>query len=121
MPASDVTLTLTNYHFAFSAPPTAGQHVMRIVNDGDQPHEAVMFHLEAGKTGEDIAKWVSTGMQGPPPGAPVSGISAESPGKENLLLLDLQPGDYALICFMPDTKDGKMHAEHGMIYNFKVS
>jgi uncharacterized cupredoxin-like copper-binding protein len=121
MPASDLTLTLTNYHFAFSTPPAAGKHVIRIVNEGTQPHEAVMFRLAPGKKGEDIANWVSTGMQGPPPGAPVAGISAEAPGKENTLLLALSAGDYALICFMPDSQDGKPHAAHGMIYNFKVS
>jgi hypothetical protein len=121
MPKSDLTLTLTNYHFAFSAPPTSGQHAIRIVNDGTQPHEAVMFRLQPGKKGEDIANWVGTGMQGPPPGAPVAGISAEAPGKENTLLLNLSAGDYALICFVPDAKDGKAHAAHGMIYNFKVS
>jgi len=121
MPASDLTLTLTNYAFTFSTPPTAGKHAIRIVNNGTQPHEAVLFRVGDGKKGEDIANWVNTGMQGPPPGAPVSGISAEAPGKENTLLLDLSPGDYALICFMPDAKDGKMHAEHGMIYDFKVS
>jgi hypothetical protein len=120
LPASDLTLTLSNYKFTFSKPPTAGQHAIRIINHGTQPHEAEMFRLAPGKTGEDIANWVSTGMQGPPPGAPVAGISAEAPGKENTLLLKLSPGDYALICFVPDAKDGKAHAAHGMIYNFKV-
>jgi len=120
MPATDLTLTLTNYQFTFSTPLTAGQHAIRIVNDGTQPHEAVMFRLEAGKMGEDIAKWVETGMQGPPPGAPVTGITATAPGKENTLLLNLSPGSYALLCFVPDAKDGKPHAAHGMIYNFKI-
>ena len=121
MPKSDLTLTLTNYHFAFSTPPTAGQHTIRIVNDGTQPHEAELFRLQPGKTGEDVLKWVGDGMQGPPPGAPVAGISPEAPNKENTLLLNLSAGDYALICFVPDAKDGKPHAAHGMIYNFKVS
>ena len=34
---------------------------------------------------------------------------------------DLTAGDYGLICFVPDAKDGKMHLEHGMMKNFKVS
>jgi hypothetical protein len=121
MPDSDLTLTLSNYAFVFSTSPTAGQHAVRIVNRGTQPHEAVMFRLEAGKTGDDIAKWVETGMQGPPPGAPVAGISAEAPGKENTLLLKLIAGDYALLCFMPDAQDGKPHVAHGMVYDFKVT
>jgi len=121
MPRADLSLTLSDYTFAFSKPLTAGKHAIRIINHGSQPHEAVLFHLQQGKKGEDIAKWVESGMKGPPPGAPVTGISAEAPKQENTLLLDIKPGEYALICFMPDAKDGKMHAMHGMIYNFKVS
>lgn len=120
MPAADLTLTLTNYAFTFSTPLTAGQHAIRVVNNATQPHEAVIFRLQAGKSGEDIAKWVSSGMQGPPPGSPVAGISPMAAAKENTLLLNLSPGDYALLCFAPDAKDGKPHAAHGMIYNFKV-
>lgn len=120
MPATDLTLTLTNYAFAFSTPPTPGRHAIRVINHGTQPHEAELFRLEAGKRGEDIAKWVETGMQGPPPGAPVAGVAPMVPGKQNTLLLNLSPGRYALLCFMPDAKDGKAHASHGMIYNFKV-
>ena len=120
IPSSDLTLTLSNYSFAFSTPPAAGKHIITIVNKGSQPHEAEIFRLMPGKKGEDIANWVFTGMQGPPPGAPVAGITPEAPGKKNTLLIDLKSGDYALICFMPDAKDGKPHATHGMIYNFKV-
>lgn len=120
MPASDLSLTLSNYKFSFSKPVTAGRHVIRIVNDGSQPHEAELFHLAPGKKGEDIAHWVLTGMKGPPPGAPVTGIAPMAPGKENTLLVDLKPGSYAVMCFMPDAKDGKPHVLHGMIDNFKV-
>ena len=120
MPASDVTLTLSDYSFDFSAPLTPGKHAVKILNHANQPHEAVMFQMSPGKTGEDMALWVETGMKGPPPGAPVAGISAMSPGKENILSLDVKAGSYALLCFMPDATDGKMHVAHGMIYNFKI-
>jgi hypothetical protein len=120
MPATDDTLTLNDYTFTFSKPLTPGKHALKILNHSKQPHEAVMFQMSPGKTGEDIAQWVETGMKGPPPGAPVAGISAMSPGKENILNLDVKAGNYALLCFMPDAKDGKMHIAHGMIYNFKI-
>lgn len=120
MPVSDVTLTLSDFMFTFSAPLTPGKHAVKILNHANQPHEAVMFQMSPGKTGEDMAGWVETGMQGPPPGAPVAGISTMSPGKENILYLDVTAGSYALLCFVPDAKDGKMHIAHGMIYNFKI-
>lgn len=69
MPASDLTLTLTNYAFTFSESPTQGRHAIRVVNHGTQPHEAELFRVETGKTGGDNAKGVATGMSGPPPGA----------------------------------------------------
>lgn len=31
------------------------------------------------------------------------------------------PGDYGLICFVPDAKDGKPHLVHGMVKTIKVS
>lgn len=120
MPVGDLTLTLSDYTFTFSSPPAAGDHALAIVNNGTQPHEAVLFRLMQGKKGEDISNWVAAGMKGPPPAAPVTGISALTPGRENLLPLTLTPGDYALLCFVPDAKDGKYHAMHGMIHDFKV-
>ena len=120
MPATDLTLKLVNYAFRFSQQPKAGHHVIRVENHGTQPHEAEIFRLQPGKTGEDVFNWVATGMQGPPPGAPVTGVTPMAPGKENTLVVDFSRGEYAVICFMPDTKDGKPHAAHGMIYNFKV-
>ena len=120
MPVSDITLTLNDYSFDFSTSLTPGKHAVKILNYAKQPHEAVLFQMSPGKTGEDMAHWVEAGMQGPPPGAPVAGISPMSPGKENILYLDVTAGNYALLCFMPDAKDGKMHIAHGMIYNFKI-
>jgi len=120
MPSSDVTLTLTNYAFSLSAPLTAGRHTIQVVNHGTQIHEAVLFRLEPGKTGEDVFNWVGGGFQGPPPGAPLGGGGPEAPGKINTWPVDLTAGHYALICFLPDSKDAKPHAAHGMIYNFEV-
>jgi hypothetical protein len=121
MPASDLTLTLADYHFSFSKPVTAGKHAIRVVNNGPQMHEAEIFRLQPGKTGGDIFMWVDGGFKGPPPGAPVAGTAPEAKGHENVLMIDLSPGNYAILCFMPDAKDGKPHAMHGMIYDFQVT
>jgi len=120
LPAADMTLKLVEYAFKFSKTPTAGHHVIRVENRGTQPHEAEFFRLQPGKTGEDVLNWVASGMKGPPPGAPLTGVTAMAPGRQNTLMVDFSPGDYAVICFMPDAKDGKPHAAHGMIHNFKV-
>ena len=35
--------------------------------------------------------------------------------------VELTPGDYGLICFVPDAKDGKPHLAHGMVKTITVS
>jgi hypothetical protein len=41
-------------------------------------------------------------------------------GEDNLITMDLTPGEYGLICFAPDAKDGKPHFTHGMMTQFTV-
>lgn len=118
-PKNDLTLTLVDYSFRFSSHPTKGRHIIRIINKGTQLHEAELFRLRPGKNGKDVLKWVESGMKGPPPGLPVTGIAGEAPKKVNYLETNFKPGSYALLCFLP-SKNGKMHAQLGMILNFKI-
>lgn len=118
-PHASLTLDLVDYAFHFTTRPTAGYHIIRVVNKGTQLHEAVFFKLRPGKTGQDILKWIESGMKGPPPGAPIGGITGEASHQVNYLVEDFKKGSYAILCFLP-AKDGKMHAQLGMIYNFKI-
>ena len=36
-------------------------------------------------------------------------------GVPNYWTVDLKPGTYVLVCFIPDAKDGKPHLAHGMM------
>lgn len=118
-PTPDVVLTLTDYTFTLSHPLTAGKHVIRIDNAGKQHHELVLARLAPGKTSQDLAKWVDK-MQGPPPGEPLGGITAIQPGEHGYITVDLTPGDYGFLCFLPDAKDGKPHVAHGMLQDIKI-
>ncbi|HEX2778159.1 MAG TPA: hypothetical protein VHM30_01595 [Gemmatimonadaceae bacterium] len=116
----DIEMKLNDYAFALSAPLTAGSHVIRVVNDAQQTHEVQVVRLARGKTVADVAAWVEK-MQGPPPGEPLSGISGLGVGQSASFPLALTPGEYALLCFIPDAKDGKPHVAHGMMQQIKVS
>jgi hypothetical protein len=35
--------------------------------------------------------------------------------------VDFTPGDYGMVCFAPDLKDGKPHFVHGMVQQITVS
>lgn len=119
-PTADVTLSLSDYTFTLSKPLAAGRQTIKVENAAAQPHEVVLVQLEPGKTMADLAKWAGE-MKGPPPGKPIGGIPAFMKGKTAYFDANLTPGDYGMICFVPDMKDGKIHAEHGMITQFKVS
>jgi hypothetical protein len=117
---ADVNVRLSDYKFAFSKPLSAGRHVIRVTNDAAQPHEIVFIKLAPGKTAAGTAAWVESGMQGPPPGMPLGGISPIAKGRSNTFTLDLTPGTYGMICLLPDAKDGKPHSAHGMTTQFEV-
>jgi uncharacterized cupredoxin-like copper-binding protein len=119
-PAADNTVTLKDYAFEFSQPLTGGHHTIRVNNEGQQAHELVLVKLDAGKTASDFLDWASK-MAGTPPGSPQGGVTGLMPGAHGFLVTDLAPGNYALVCFFPDAKDGKPHFAHGMVTTVTVS
>jgi hypothetical protein len=118
---ADLTMDLTNYDFKLSAPVTAGTRVIRVANTADQLHEVVVVRLEPGKTMKDMFGWEMSGRKGPAPGRYVGGMAPLAPGDKGDFALAFEPGNYALICFVPDAKDGKLHAMHGMLKTLTVS
>ena len=112
-PEADIVVTLVDYDFKLSKPLTAGKHTIRVDNAGQQPHEIAIVRLHPGRKPADFTAW---GMKpvGPPPGTIHGGLSGIMPGSHSFIAVDLPPGEYGLLCFLPDAKDGKPHFEHGM-------
>jgi uncharacterized cupredoxin-like copper-binding protein len=120
MPEAHFTVTLNDYSFTWSSPPPAGEHVIRVVNAGPQPHEVFIARLEPGKKAADLLAWFGSGMQGPPPGSAMGGTVGIRPGGEQQIRVNLTPGEYGLYCFIEDAGDHKPHFEHGMVTQFTV-
>ena len=120
-PEADITVTMSDYKFEFSKPLTAGRHTLKLVTAPGQPHEFTFFQLSPGKTAADIPKYVEAGMQGPPPALPLGGVAGVASGRASFYTIDVKPGDYAIVCFLEDARDGKPHFVHGMIQQIKVS
>ncbi|HET9293229.1 MAG TPA: hypothetical protein VFO06_02980 [Gemmatimonadales bacterium] len=120
-PTGDVEMVLTDYAFGLSAPLTAGPHQIHVVNQAGQPHEVVLVRLVEGATALSFPEWAEGGMKGPPPATPIGGVSAIATGTSASFPVDLSPGKYALICFVPDAVDGRPHFLHGMVEEFTVS
>ena len=121
-PEADVTVTLADYGFTVDKPLTVGRHEVKVVNTAAQTHEVVLMELMPGKTIADMEKWIDKDMmKGAPPGRPIGGMSNLDKGRTGSFAVDLHPGHYGMICFVPDAKDGKPHSMHGMTKELTVS
>ena len=121
LPVASDTVRLGDYTFESGRPITAGQHTFLVTNGAQQPHELVLLRLAPGKTVKDFGVWATTGgMKGPPPALPLGGVAVLDHGDSGVFTADLTPGDYGMICFVPDAKDGKPHLMHGMMRQITV-
>ena len=118
-PAPTIEMKLTDYAFGLSKPLTAGEHLIRVENGASQAHEVVLVRLAPGKTVQDLAAWVEK-MQGPPPGEPLGGVAGLGSGQHAYFPATLEEGEYGLLCFIPDARDGKPHVAHGMMHQVAV-
>jgi hypothetical protein len=118
-PHADAIATLFDYNFKISSPIRAGTRTIRVVNEAKQHHEVELVQLASGASVSDFMKWMDK-MDGPPPGKALGGIAGIAPGMSQSFSADFTPGSYALICFLPDSKDGKPHFVHGMIQQIEV-
>jgi plastocyanin len=115
----DATMRLLDYNFELSKALKPGTRTIRVRNDAQQPHEVLIVRLAPGKTVNDVLAWIEK-PQGPPPGEPIGGTTGIATGGWNDVTLTLTPGEYGLLCFVPDAKDGKPHFVHGMLKQFVV-
>lgn len=120
LPPSDMMLTLVDYAFSFSAPPTAGSHVIHVMNGAAQSHEVVFIKLHVGRTMDDVGAWGAT-YEGEPPFDTYGGVPGIRPGQMVNVHVDFTPGEWAALCFVPDATDGAPHLMHGMVLPFTIS
>lgn len=118
--APDATLTLRDYSFTLDRELRAGPQTILVRTEAEQPHEVALFRMAPGKTVADLLAWIEA-REGPPPAEPIGGVAGLSRGEENRITVDLTPGEYAFICFLPDRGDGAPHFVHGMQRQFTVA
>lgn len=119
LPAADLTVTLRDYSFAFSRPPTRGWHRIAVHNAGAQRHELILSRLAPGKTSRDFIAWMNT-QRGAPPVIPSGGTTDLPAGGTMLIDVNLRQGSYSIVCRVRDSSDGRPHDEHGMYGQFVV-
>jgi hypothetical protein len=119
-PRSDVKVTMRD--FSFDTPDTlaAGLLTYQVTNRGKEAHEMVFLRLAARKTWKDVMAFLQTPQAATLPGSIVGGMSALGPGQTAWLSMDLVPGTYVILCFLPDPSSGLLHVQLGMICSITV-
>jgi hypothetical protein len=118
-PAADLTITLRDYTFAWSRPPTRGWHRIAVRNLGAQRHEFILSRLKPGSTSSDFIAWMNT-QRGPPPVVAWGGTTDLPAGGRMVIDVYFAPGTYSAVCRVRDAGNGRPHDEHGMYTQFSV-
>jgi hypothetical protein len=79
----------------------------------------VLARLAPGKTLADVLSWLKH-REGPPPGEAYGGTVALQAGQVNFVTVEFPRGEYVLLCFVPDSSDGRPHVAHGMVRQISV-
>ncbi|HET7563687.1 MAG TPA: hypothetical protein VFJ96_01735 [Gemmatimonadaceae bacterium] len=119
-PQADVALTLRNYAIDISRTPARGHRTFRVENRGPAEHDVQLFRMEPGATMADIDAWFHHPRTGSPRARPLGGMVGLEPGHHGWFTADLAPGDYVLVCWIPDDKGVPHYAGHGMVREFTV-
>lgn len=100
-PTSDYTIETGDFYFEITEP-VSGNATVEITNVGEQSHEVGIGKGPHGEDGE------------------VTTIFAPAPGGRLWAEVNLKPGEYTLVCFLPDPKTNKPHLKLGMELPFEV-
>jgi hypothetical protein len=125
---ADQTVEVKNFEFVFPETVTAGDQIWTVTNTGDQPHEMFITKTPRRMTLEEVDILLNLPEdQMPPEGFPdpsqfqdVGGVAPISKDQSNSIELNLEPGAYVAVCFMPDKDTGMPHALKGMVVVFEV-
>jgi hypothetical protein len=103
---ADVQVTLKDFSFELPSTLKSGLLTYKVTNQGPQPHEVVLLKLAPGKTLQDVQ----------------AALHSESapPGASAWHKMNLAPGNYVALCFIPDKASGMQHAQKGMVVEFTV-
>ncbi len=130
-PDADVVLEMTDdlEYIVSPDPVPAGPQIWEITNTGEMhAHHVVMWQVPEGTTADDIIAEFSGLMMGTPPAEGgvmaqmqyVAYAALQSGGYTTWNEFDLEPGTYAVVCYIIDPETGMPHFLNGMVTVFEV-
>ena len=122
-PESTATLLMGEMYFELSdGSLVAGDNLIKIVNEGAQPHFVEVVGVPEGTTNENVAATIEMEMGATPAAEPldfaqtmpVAFFAEQSTGVTAWAPVTLEAGTYAVLCWVTDPETGMPHAMMGM-------
>ncbi len=123
-PQAEVKVEMNDFAFVMPAQIKAGRQTWQIANTGQQWHELAIVKLTQDATVADVIAAMSQEeeAQGPPPFEMIATWGPVSEGERAWTTIDLPPGEYTVICGLPDLAgEGHSHLDLGMVHSLTVA
>jgi hypothetical protein len=131
-PDADVNVTFVDFGISVDGALTAGDHILRLENQGAQPHFLDLMKAPDGITNDELGEFIMADVQGPVASpvaggysesdfVPVASTAPQSIGIVQWVPATLEAGTYAAICWFPTAGTGEPHAMKGMHTVFTVT
>ncbi len=132
-----VEIVMAEMYFEVPETFATGPQIWHVVNNGQQVHHVVLSRVPDGTTEAQVLELVNSEFAGPPASPEAGATPVEtalsfedvedvffsllfSSGQANWYEVDVEPGTYAMLCFMPDPS-GTPHVMLGMVKVFTVA
>jgi hypothetical protein len=117
---ADETVSAFEYGFDAESLPS-GETELVFENGGAQPHHLLAAPLIGDSTAEDVERYFKTEKgKAPVKEKETQATAVIEGGESQVVTLDLEPGRYALFCFISDRQGGPPHALQGMVDEVEV-
>jgi hypothetical protein len=127
-PAAGATVTMFEYGFTLDGQLVPGPQVLKVANVGAQPHFTILVRPTEPVTKEQVGMLLEAEMAGTPTADAAAAAGVSNPdewafagyagtlsmGGAEWVPVDLEPGTYVLVCFVPEIGSGIPHAYLGM-------
>lgn len=99
LPSPDIIVTMVDNAYHFSAPVTAGRHILRVANAGTGVHEFKIVRVLPGFTAAQSLAWKPNSGK-PRPDENFASLTSIGPGVSVITTIDFPPGDYTVLCVL---------------------
>jgi hypothetical protein len=120
-PNPGLSVIMSEYNFDMPGEIPAGRLLWKFTNSGEFPHNLGIVSFEEGQTLDDLIAWLQN-EEGPPPWIDVAFWNVMSPGVTSWGEIELEPGNYMVLDFMPDfASENDFNVQKGMFKQITVT